>query len=268
MNKISGEMVTSVVPRAVELELGAYSLNRVPLPYWTLRRPSWPCDEHLLADFDLLYDDAVRQGPAEPIDFRLEAPKAQFLCHLGDRGAVLLHGSGRDDIREFEPRSSHDVVAFGAQRGVYASSDGIWPLFFAVIDRDRYSGMLVNSCVLYGDPPTAGYFFSLERSQLASSPWRRGWVYLLPPETFVPETLRHDGSEPQHSTQYCSPDPVVPLARIAVGPQDFPFLGRVVGHDHETVLQRAQADPEGFPWLDPPGPVTSGRQAGPASGLT
>jgi hypothetical protein len=52
------------------------------------------------------------------------------------------------------------------------------------------------------------------------------------------------------STQWASPVPVRPLAGIAVRPEDFPFLDRVNGHDPETVVAGATADPDGFPWRE------------------
>jgi hypothetical protein len=223
------------------------------MPPWMLPRPSWQWPDRTVAEFRALFDEARRAGTAAaPLEYRLAAPKAQFLCYLGDQGLALLHGSNRGDIRTLEPRQADDVVAFGAQRGVYASADGIWATFFAVIDRDRYDGMLVNSCVFYGEPRAAGYFFSLERRQLASSPWRGGWVYLLPTQTFGRETLDTSEAEPAASAQYCSLEPVTPFARLRVSPQDFPFLHQVVPHDHDTVLQRAAKDPAGFPWVDLP----------------
>ncbi|MDB5540334.1 MAG: hypothetical protein JWQ89_2061 [Devosia sp.] len=56
----------------------------------------------------------------------------------------MLHGSTNPDIEVFEPRKSDDVNAFGDQTAVYAASDGIWPLYFAILDRQRYRMSLIN----------------------------------------------------------------------------------------------------------------------------
>jgi hypothetical protein len=43
--------------------------------------------------------------------------------------------------------------------------------------------------------------------------------------------------------------PVAPLAKLSVGPEDFPFLSQLRGHDGAT-FARARANPGGFPWLE------------------
>jgi hypothetical protein len=35
-----------------------------------------------------------------------------------------------------------------------------------------------------------------------------------------------------------------------VGPEDFPFLNQIHGHNDEKLAKRASADPNGFPWAD------------------
>ena len=52
-----------------------------------------------------------------------------------------------------------------------------------------------------------------------------------------------------HLPQWASQLPVAPLAKLSVGPEDFPFLGQLRGHDGAT-FARARANPGGFPWLE------------------
>jgi hypothetical protein len=35
---------------------------------------------------------------------------------------------------------------------------------------------------------------------------------------------------------------------MPVGPQDFPFLNQVHGHNDQKLVQLAAADPNGYPW--------------------
>jgi hypothetical protein len=212
-------------------------------------RPPFRVDQSTEAAFERQFELIVQGSPLEPVEYTLAAPKWQFLCYLGDRGRVVLHGSNTGDITRFEPRAPTDLGDFGSQRGVYATSDGIWPMFFAVIDRDRYHGIMVNACVTHGDPPRHGYFFSLDPGHARGRPWRSGWVYLLPPHSFVFESVDHEADGPVASTQCVSFVPVSPLARLAVTPQDFPFLHQVRQHDDAALSARAAADPDGFPWL-------------------
>ncbi len=82
-----------------------------------------------------------------------------------DHKEIVLHGSGRSDIREFVPRQSSDATEFGNRRAVYAASDGIWPIYFAVVDRDGPVTSLMNACVRVvgadGSRSKRYYFFSI-----------------------------------------------------------------------------------------------------------
>jgi hypothetical protein len=44
--------------------------------------------------------------------------------------------------------------------------------------------------------------------------------------------------------------PVKPLAKFRVRPENFPFLSEIRGQDDEVLAQRAAANPDGFPWVD------------------
>jgi hypothetical protein len=226
----------------------------VVLPSFWMPRPAPAPDAGTVAAFDELLDRSVRAGPARPIDYRLPAPKWQFLCHVADRGEFVLHGSGNPDIACFEPRQSNDIIAFGNRAAVYAAADGLWPMYFAILDRDRYRMSLTNSCIRVqrgrgplGDPH---YFFSINRDALERSPWRTGTVYLLPAAGFEREEPFGTGDTRFHTAQAASLAPVVPAAKLVVEPGDFPFLRRIRGHDPAVQAARIAADPDGFPWLD------------------
>ena len=223
------------------------------LPSYLLPRPPMPVDEATLGAFDALYAAASESGGAE-IDYRLAAPRWQFLCHLADTKEIVLHGSGSPDIELFEPRQADDVNPFGDRKAVYAAGDGIWPLYYAILDRQRYPMSLINSASRLGlanqqrsDP---FYFFSISAKALAQRPFHRGTVYLLPRATFEEQGPDRFGEWDIHIPQWASLAPVRPLARLAVGPEDFPFLEQLRGHDDVVAFARARANPGGFPWLD------------------
>ena len=218
------------------------------------RRPQMPTDGATLAAFDALYDMAVAAGPGAPIDYRLAAPRWQFICHIADTRDVVLHGSGNAAITRFEPRQPQDTTEFGNRNAVYAASDGLWPMYFAILDRDRYRISLINGAGRPIEPAgTLGdplYFFSIGEAELALAPWRRGTIYFLPRETFEQQPEGVIAGSRVVVAQWASPVPVSPLARIEVGPEDFPLLDRIRGHDWETMMVRARANPDGFPWLE------------------
>lgn len=219
------------------------------LPQYWMPRPGPGPDPSTIAEFDRLLDEVVSTGPERPIDYRLAAPKWQFLCHAADRGGFVLHGTGEPDISIFEPRQPEDLSEFGNRRAVYAAMDGIWPIYFAILDRVRYGMGLVNGCIRLSDRGPF-YFFSITRSALEQQPWRNGIVYLLPADSFEAQPpIMLDGQEIRIA-QAASATSVRPAAKLVVGPEDFPFLHQIRGHDNDVLRARAEADPDGFPWLD------------------
>ena len=190
------------------------------------------------------------------LPYDLAMPKWQFLSLLVQTADVVLHGSGRPGIAEFRPRQPTDVEEFGSRHAVYAASDGIWPIYFAIVDRTRV-GSLLNACftVLDGGDPgerATYYLFSVEQSALDSHPWRDGTIYVLPRRSFVAQPPGRIGGHRVQVQQWASADAVRPLARLPVTPADFPFLDSVLPHDPARVRERSARDPEGFPWLGEP----------------
>jgi hypothetical protein len=213
-------------------------------------------DAETVDAFERLYYSSVEHGQAGSIDYQLSTPKWQFLCWLADEKPLVLHGSGDPDISEFEPRQSNDVNEFGNRQAIYGARDGLWPMYFAIVDRARYRMSLVNSCARVTEPAElAGsyYFFSVGASgdmTLPDAPWRSGTVYVLSDQTFEQQTVEERTGFTLESTQVASLVPVRPLAKLAIEPEDFPFLQQIRRHNREEVLRRAEVDPGGFPWLD------------------
>lgn len=225
------------------------------LPAYWLPRPEFRPDREMTALFDRLLDMALERGPDQPIDYRLDAPKWQFLCHAADRADVVLHGSGAPNIGQFEPRQPADTLDFSNRHAVFAATDGIWPLYYAILDREQHpTMMLCNSCIRIGsrvgefsDPH---YFFSISQSVLEREPWRAGTVYILPAASFEAQPPIEADDIRVQVAQAASPLPVNPAAKLSVHPSDFPFLRQIHGHDNDLLNARIAADPDGFPWVD------------------
>lgn len=224
------------------------------LPDYWVPRPAPGPDARTVAEFDRTLADAVSDGPARFIDYRLAAPKWQFLCHAADRAGFVLHGTGEENITLFEPRQPEDISEFGNRRAVFAAADGIWPMYFAILDRERYDIGLVNACIHLSDGRGPYYFFSISRSALEQRPWRKGIVYLLPADGFEMQPPVRLGGDEIRIAQAASAASVRPVAKLVVRPEEFPFLHRIRGHDNDLLRARAAADPDGFPWLDQVGP--------------
>jgi hypothetical protein len=237
--------------------------------YW-LRRPELRRSRETVAAVDRLLAQALDRGPDRPIDYPLDLPKWQFLSLVVERANLVLHGSGDPGIALFEPRQPDDELEFSSRRAVFAAADGLWPMYFAILDRERHPMMLCNSCVRLGSAaspePGVGplsdpyYFFSISDAALQRRPWRTGMVYLLPADGFEPQPPIAFGDVRAHIAQAASPVPVKPLAKLAVDPADFPFLGQIRGHHDGRLQARIAADPGGFPWLETSCPRPDGIQ--------
>ncbi len=221
----------------------------MPLPDYWLSRPTIELDAAVKRYFNQLYDES--NGNAQPIEYKLSIPKWQFLCYLAEHRDIVLHGSGNARITRFEPRQPNDISAFGNQNAVYAAADGIWALFYAILDRERYPLSLNNSCIKVISPDNKQgswrYFFSISKQFLAQRPFRDGTVYILPRATFTEEPPMHVGDLEIHSAQLASLSPVEPLTRLTVTPDDFPFLNQIRGHDDARLAEYAQALQTGAP---------------------
>lgn len=221
------------------------------LPDYWLPRPRASVDANTHAAFDDLLNAALGSDGCPTIEYSLPWPKWQFLCHIADQHDIALHGSGDPTIELFEPRQANDLTDFGNQKAIYAAADGLWAMFFAIVDRERVHS-LVNACISLTDEAKTVhgpyYIFSVSQSALASQPWRSGTVYLLPRKTFTSQPSITFGSNEVHTAQLASLAPVQPLAKLSVTPADFPFLASIRGHDDERLQDYATALQTGGAW--------------------
>jgi hypothetical protein len=178
----------------------------------------------------------------------------KFLCGVADRRRIAFHGTGDADIESFEPRHAIDFAPFGDQKAVFATSDPVWAMFYAIVDRDRHEITLNNGCIFLldaeGRPGVPHYYFSISRQILPERPWRDGYVYLLPADSFVEQAPGEYGGSSARVPQLASPVPVTPFARLGIAPGDFPFLAQIRGHDDERLAEYAQAVMSAAPWPD------------------
>jgi HEAT repeat protein len=172
------------------------------------------------AAFEHLFAQATADGSAIPYD--LPYPKHEFLRYLCDTRRLMLHGSARSDLDILKPlRDSTDVSEWGNLSGVYAESDPVRPIYFAVVDR-RGSFGLMNGCFAIADDGSMDsrlddparprhYRLSVGFPSVGADIWREGWVYALPGDTF------------EFWEEWTSRAPVRPVFRIAVSRDDLPL---------------------------------------------
>jgi hypothetical protein len=209
--------------------------------YW-LSRPEFDLESHR-NDFAVALSEALKTGVGQAPN----APVWAWLSWLCDTQGFVAHGTGQADITVFEPRQSNDSGWFGNRKAVYAASDAVWAMFFAIMNRPTVPMRIVNSAISVwaNGNLEARYFFGASKSALEQKAFRNGWVYLLPDEGFEREPADSSLGFPFESHHLAYLEPVRPAFRVPVTPSDFPFLARIHGYDDDALA----TNPDGFPWL-------------------
>ena len=217
------------------------------LPDYWIERPSFRAERATQAAVDSFLQLADAGGGDLLLDmdaFLHEVPRVvrwHFLCSLAARRRIAFHGTGAPQIERFEPREPVDFAPFGRQKAVFATSDPIWAMFYAIVDRSRYALTLNNGCLVLEDTGEAYYYFSVSENALDQRPWRSGYLYLLPADTFVEQPGGDYAGQRARVPQLASPVAVTPFARLRVAPRSFPFLEKIRGHDDERLDEYARA---------------------------
>ena len=146
-------------------------------------------------------------------------PAHEFLTHLVVRHGLLLHGSNNPELDVLEPRRARD---FGTHVDVVvAADDGIWPIFYAVVARQRVEGVF-TACMHLGRLPRLRRFYAFRvfgADPQQETTWTQGAVYAVRRAGFWHEW----GNEWLRSTE------VTPVLRVLVQPDDFPLRHVVAG---------------------------------------
>ena len=217
---------------------------------YLLPRPSFDKTTEMVSVFDKLF---LSTPFGAFIDYSIPFPKWQFLSYLTETRKIVLHGSQNLEIEQLEPKQANDKRAYSNQFAIYATTDGIWVMYFAILDRKKYPKLtLFNSCLQARIAPDQLseplYFFSITQSILIQKPWCKGAVYILPRETFTQESSQQAQGTEIIFPHWISFQSAKPIAKLLVEPDDFPFLDQTHGHDDEKLIQLYSEDPNGFPW--------------------
>ncbi|MEV0286308.1 hypothetical protein AB0H36_19525 [Kribbella sp. NPDC050820] len=160
-----------------------------------------------------------------------------YVRWLASHRQVLFHGSQRDSISELRPdRESDDSTAFGSQRAVFATDDPVWAMWFALLTRGQGFRSTRNGVwSIPGDTQHQQYFFSVDSDQPDAELLTHGWLYMLSRDGFTAEPAVAGLLQ---SGQWVNPNPVRPVARIAVAPADFPFTSIIGRHSGSESMFR------------------------------
>ena len=196
-----------------------------------LRAPDCDLDAGKSAAFRDLWESALR-SPGD-LSYTLDYLKWEFLTYLSRHEDMLFHGSSRAAPQELVPgpQTRWDQVPIEA---VFATSDPIWPMFFATMNWEVLQGSVRNGgfAVETGDGSLERYyFFSADTGDDESDVLMEGHVHIVPRSGFTtnPAPVRIDE---WHST---SAVPV--LARLRVEPDVFPFREMISRHTSDEPVQ-------------------------------
>ncbi len=189
--------------------------------------------------FSAFYDDYVSGAGGDNIDYDLPYPRHLFLQWLCEERGLLLHGSNDTSIARLEPkRRTMGSARDQNDSGISACADGTWAMAYAILDRARYRGSFHNVVMPFERDGTEVrlYHFSIGETFLHASPgpFTSGSVYLLPSDGF--KRVRAAGFSPI-GLEFSNRKPVVPIARIAIDPKDFPLLKEIRGHDDSRAIR-------------------------------
>ncbi|MGO4542265.1 hypothetical protein [Paenibacillus sp. 2TAB19] len=178
------------------------------------------------------------------INDQLPFQKSRFLRYLSLNGNYVFHGSNNHNIECFEPREQ-TLYNGKMTKAVFASSDPIWSIFFAIFNRSRLIGSFRNGCIVGRSKKY--HFYSINESTMKNKPWTEGMVYILPKDKF--EASGH--GKVQFDEWICH-EPVMPTGKLKVSMEDFHYRNRIATHkDKESLFKtwifykaRASRSPE------------------------
>lgn len=240
--------------RVTALHTGQFEMMKVdpsqladlPLTQWLLA-PDPDLSPSKRAQFDHLLQSCLQQDDGGWIPYDLPYPRHEFVQYLSDQDRFIFHGSNNLEIETFQPfRKSmelRDSTGRGNIAGVYGTHDGLWSMFFAVIDRSALRGSIRNGVMYFQN--RAGerlpvYHFSINQEQLAQKPLTEGALYLLPRSPFKRLRL----TDVSFANEWASEEPVRAIAKLHLQPGDFPFLDRIGGHDDGELLRLEELSAE------------------------
>lgn len=143
----------------------------------------------------------------------IDLPAHELLTHLVVQHGLLLHGTNSTELEVLEPRPAHDLGTH--VDAVAAADDGIWPLFYAVVARDRVKGVF-SACMHLGRPSRRRRFYVfgvVGVDPRDEATWRDGAVYAVP----------RDGFRREWGNEWLARTEVTPVLRVLVQPSDFPL---------------------------------------------
>lgn len=164
------------------------------------------------------------------INYQLPFQKFRFLLYLSLNGNYVFHGSNNHNIECFEPREQ-TLYNGEMTKAVFASSDPIWSMFFAIFNRNKLVGSFRNGCII--GRRKKYHFYSINESTMKNKPWTDGMVYILPKDKFATSL-----SGKVHFDEWICKELVVPIGKVNVSLEDFYYRNKIATHkDNKSLIK-------------------------------
>lgn len=172
----------------------------------------------------------IHDNEGQVLEYSLPFPKSHFLHYLLLKEKFVFHGSNNHNIETFEPREQ-TLYNDKLTKSVFATTDPIWPMFYAVFRRKSLIGSFRNGCLVHRNKRY--HYYSLNESTIKNSPWMEGMLYILPKRTFS-----KSGKGKIQFDEWISHESVKPIGKFIVSVDDFLFHRKVATHkDGESLLR-------------------------------
>ena len=102
--------------------------------------------EEAIEEFDEIFARLISSNHNSTFTYSSSYPLYMFLNYVIEKKGLVVHGSNHPSINLFEPKNS-SLFNGKPIKAVFASSDGVWSLFFAVQNRRDYVGSIRNLCL-------------------------------------------------------------------------------------------------------------------------
>ena len=242
------QFVRNATGEVISMKFGTYDLPKIDsetlatLPVVErLLPPPFDLTPEKQARFGHLLQTSLEKNDGRWMDYDLPYSKHEFVQFVTAQDQIIFHGSNNLEIDEFQPlRKSmelRDETGRGNVQGVYGTHDGLWAMFFAIVDRPRLQGSIRNGVMYFQNRKTgeqiSAYNFSINQLQLKEKPYTEGALYFLPRKSFTRLQLTPES----YANEWVSKEPVKPIAKLRLQPEDFPFLEQISGHDDSELIR-------------------------------
>lgn len=178
-------------------------------------------------NFETIYSKAIQNNGV--VDYQSNFPKYRFIDYLIQKKNFVVHGSNNKNINQFETR---EQTLFNGQmvNAIFATKDGVWPIFYAILDRSKLVRNFRNGCIKSSNSKRY-YFFSLTKETIDSDPWTTGMIYFLSSERF-----ERSSQSKVYFDEWISKEVVKPVIKLVVGKEDFEYIDKISIHNHRESI--------------------------------